>query len=123
MPSLTSFESNGAGMNCLFFVSNRILMAFINESIMTLEDGVADASSIDTVAKLGFNHPMGPIELADFIGLDVCKDIMEAIYAETKNKQFHPRGRLPPAKFWEKVGNTLAPLSDVAYGGAAWTRG
>ena len=72
------------------FVSNRILMAFINESIMTLEDGVADASSIDTVAKLGFNHPMGPIELADFIGLDVCKDIMEAIYAETKNKQFMP---------------------------------
>ncbi|MCL5090105.1 MAG: 3-hydroxyacyl-CoA dehydrogenase family protein [Candidatus Marsarchaeota archaeon] len=72
------------------FVSNRILMLFINESIHILEEGIATKEGIDTVAKLGFNHPMGPLELADFIGLDVCRDIMEAIYRQGKDERFKP---------------------------------
>ncbi len=72
------------------FIANRILMPFINEAIIALEKGAADKEGIDTIAKLGFNHPMGPLELADFIGLDVCKDIMDSIYAETGNSKFIP---------------------------------
>ncbi len=72
------------------FISNRILMAFINEAISDLQKGIAEKESIDSIAKLGFNHPMGPIELADFIGLDVCKDIMDFIYLETKDEKFKP---------------------------------
>jgi 3-hydroxybutyryl-CoA dehydrogenase len=72
------------------FVSNRILMAYINEAMHTLEDGVATKESIDTVARMGFNHPMGPIELADFIGLDVCMDIMERIYEQKNDEKFKP---------------------------------
>ncbi len=72
------------------FISNRILMVFINESITALEKGIAEKEAIDSIAKLGFNHPMGPIELADFIGLDVCKDIMDFIYLETKEEKFKP---------------------------------
>lgn len=72
------------------FVSNRILMAYLNESINALEHGVATKEAIDTIAKLGFNHPMGPLELADFIGLDVCKEIMDAIYLQTKDPKFKP---------------------------------
>ncbi len=72
------------------FIANRILMPFINEAIIALENGAADKEGIDTIAKLGFNHPMGPLELADFIGLDVCKDIMDSIYMETGNAKFIP---------------------------------
>jgi len=72
------------------FISNRILMIYINESINALQEGVATKEAIDAIAKLGFNHPMGPIELADFIGLDVCKDIMEAIYEQNKDPKFKP---------------------------------
>lgn len=72
------------------FVSNRMLMVFINEAVRILEDGVADKEAIDTVAKLGFNHPMGPLELADLIGLDVCRDIIKAMYMQTKDKKFKP---------------------------------
>ncbi len=72
------------------FISNRILMAYINESINALDQGVATVSAIDTIAKLGFNHPIGPLELADFIGLDVCKDIMNAIYMQNKDSKFIP---------------------------------
>jgi len=61
------------------FVSNRILMPFINEAVSALETGVADAEAIDTVAKLGFGHPMGPLALADLIGLDTCVAIMEVL--------------------------------------------
>jgi 3-hydroxybutyryl-CoA dehydrogenase len=61
------------------FVSNRILMPFINEAVSALEEGVADAEAIDTVAKLGFGHPMGPLALADLIGLDTCVAIMEVL--------------------------------------------
>ncbi|MGZ4400637.1 MAG: 3-hydroxyacyl-CoA dehydrogenase family protein [Gaiellaceae bacterium] len=61
------------------FVSNRILMPFINEAAWALMDGVADAESIDTIARLGFNHPLGPLALADLIGLDTCVAIMEVL--------------------------------------------
>jgi 3-hydroxybutyryl-CoA dehydrogenase len=61
------------------FVSNRILMPFINEAVHALQDGVAEAEAIDTVAKLGFGHPIGPLALADLIGLDTCVAIMEVL--------------------------------------------
>ena len=62
------------------FISNRILMPMINEAIYTIMEGVADVQAVDTVMKLGMNHPMGPLTLADFIGLDVCLDIMNVLY-------------------------------------------
>ncbi len=62
------------------FISNRILMPMINEAVYTLYEGVASAEDIDTVMKLGMNHPMGPLTLADFIGLDVCLAIMNVLY-------------------------------------------
>ncbi len=62
------------------FISNRILMPMINEAIYTVMEGVADVEAVDAVMKLGMNHPMGPLTLADFIGLDVCLDIMNVLY-------------------------------------------
>lgn len=72
------------------FVSNRILMPFINEAIKTLEQGIASEEDIDKIAEHGFNHPMGPLELADFIGLDVCLDIMDRMYEATGEDRFEP---------------------------------
>ena len=72
------------------FVANSVLMPMLNEAALLLEKGVADREGIDTIVKLGLNHPMGPLELADFIGLDVCKDIMEAIYKETGDEKYKP---------------------------------
>jgi 3-hydroxybutyryl-CoA dehydrogenase len=62
------------------FVSNRVLMPMINEAIFAVMEGVATPEAVDAVMKLGMNHPMGPLELADFIGLDVCLDILEVLY-------------------------------------------
>jgi 3-hydroxybutyryl-CoA dehydrogenase len=62
------------------FISNRVLMPMINEAVFCLMEGVADREAIDTVMKLGMNHPMGPLQLADFIGLDVCLAIMEVLH-------------------------------------------
>jgi 3-hydroxybutyryl-CoA dehydrogenase len=62
------------------FVSNRVLMPMINEAIFAVYEGVGTPEAIDTVMKLGMNHPMGPLELADFIGLDVCVDILEVLF-------------------------------------------
>ena len=62
------------------FVANRILMPMINEAIYTLYEGVAGVKEIDTVMKLGMAHPMGPLQLADFIGLDVCLSILRVLY-------------------------------------------
>ena len=76
------------------FISNRLLMPFINDSIKMLEEGIADKEGIDDVARLGLNHPMGPIQLADFIGLDVCLDIMRAIYEQNGDSRFIPAGML-----------------------------
>jgi 3-hydroxybutyryl-CoA dehydrogenase len=76
------------------FISNRLLMIYINEAINSFAEGIATKEAIDTIARLGFNHPMGPFELADFIGLDVCKDIMEAIYMQSGDKRFEPSSLL-----------------------------
>jgi 3-hydroxybutyryl-CoA dehydrogenase len=62
------------------FISNRVLMPMINEAIFAVMEGVAAPEAVDAVMKLGMNHPMGPLELADFIGLDVCLDILEVLY-------------------------------------------
>jgi 3-hydroxybutyryl-CoA dehydrogenase len=62
------------------FVSNRVLMPMINEAAFCVMEGVATPEAVDAVMKLGMNHPMGPLELADFIGLDVCVDILDVLY-------------------------------------------
>ena len=72
------------------FVSNRILMPFINEAVWALHDGVADAEAIDTIAKLGFAHPLGPLALADLIGLDTCIAIMEVLRDGLGNDRYEP---------------------------------
>lgn len=72
------------------FVANRILMPMINEAIETLYNNVAGVEEIDTVMKLGMAHPMGPLQLADFIGLDVCLSILEVMYDGFKNPKYAP---------------------------------
>jgi 3-hydroxybutyryl-CoA dehydrogenase len=72
------------------FVSNRILMPMINEAVSCLQDGVADAEAIDTIMKLGMGHPMGPLALADLIGLDVCLDILEVLHRELGEDRYRP---------------------------------
>jgi 3-hydroxybutyryl-CoA dehydrogenase len=72
------------------FVANRILMPMINEAIITLNEGVAGVEEIDTVMKLGMAHPMGPLQLADFIGLDVCLAIMNVLYDGLGNDKYAP---------------------------------
>ncbi|HAF76724.1 MAG TPA: 3-hydroxybutyryl-CoA dehydrogenase [Maribacter sp.] len=72
------------------FVANRILMPMINEAIETLHHGVAGVEEIDTVMKLGMAHPMGPLQLADFIGLDVCLSILNVMYDGFKNPKYAP---------------------------------
>ncbi len=72
------------------FISNRILMPMINEAVFALMEGVASAEDIDTVMKLGMNHPMGPLTLADFIGLDVCLAIMEVLYNGFNDGKYRP---------------------------------
>ncbi len=72
------------------FVANRILMPMLNESIETLYNGVAGVHEIDTVMKLGMAHPMGPLQLADFIGLDVCLSILNVMYDGFKNPKYAP---------------------------------
>jgi 3-hydroxybutyryl-CoA dehydrogenase len=71
-------------------VSNRILMPFINEAVWALHDGVAEAESIDTIAKLGFAHPMGPLALADLIGLDTCVAIMGVLRNGLDDEKYAP---------------------------------
>jgi 3-hydroxybutyryl-CoA dehydrogenase len=72
------------------FVSNRILMPFINEAAYALMEGVAEPEAIDTIAKLGFAHPMGPLALADLIGLDTCVAIMEVLHTGLGNPKYAP---------------------------------
>ena len=72
------------------FVSNRILMPFINEAVWALHDGVAEPEAIDTIAKLGFAHPMGPLALADLIGLDTCVAIMEVLEEGLGDPKYAP---------------------------------
>jgi 3-hydroxybutyryl-CoA dehydrogenase len=72
------------------FVSNRILMPFINEAVWALHDGVAEAEAIDTIAKLGFAHPLGPLALADLIGLDTCVAILEVMRDGLGDERYEP---------------------------------
>jgi 3-hydroxybutyryl-CoA dehydrogenase len=72
------------------FVSNRILMPFINEAAYALMEGIAEADAIDTIARLGFAHPMGPLALADLIGLDTCVAIMDVLYEGLGNPKYAP---------------------------------
>jgi len=72
------------------FVSNRILMPFINEAVWALHTGVAEPEAIDTIAKLGFAHPMGPLALADLIGLDTCVAIMEVLHDGLGDEKYAP---------------------------------
>jgi 3-hydroxybutyryl-CoA dehydrogenase len=72
------------------FVSNRVLMPLINEAIFCLHEGVADSAAIDTIMKLGMNHPMGPLTLADFIGLDTCLYILEVLHEGMGDDKYRP---------------------------------
>jgi 3-hydroxybutyryl-CoA dehydrogenase len=72
------------------FVSNRVLMPMINEAIFTLYEGVASKEAIDNIMKLGMSHPMGPLTLADFIGLDVCLDILKVLYEGFRDPKYRP---------------------------------
>ncbi|MGH9449995.1 MAG: 3-hydroxyacyl-CoA dehydrogenase family protein, partial [Terriglobia bacterium] len=72
------------------FVSNRVLMPMINEAVFAVMEGVATPEAVDGVMKLGMNHPMGPLELADFIGLDVCLDIMKVLYEGFRDSKYRP---------------------------------
>ena len=72
------------------FIANKVLMPMINEAIYSLYEGIADVESIDTIMKLGMAHPMGPLQLADFIGLDVCLSIMNVLYNGYGNPKYAP---------------------------------
>jgi len=72
------------------FIANRILMPMINEAIIALSEGVSDAATIDQIMKLGMAHPMGPLQLADYIGLDVCKNIMVIMQEGFQNNKYAP---------------------------------
>jgi 3-hydroxybutyryl-CoA dehydrogenase len=90
------------------FVSNRILMPFINEAVWALHDGVAEAEAIDTIAKLGFNHPLGPLALADLIGLDTCVAIMDVLQEGLGDDRYAPcpllRERVAAGRLGRKSG-------------------
>ena len=86
------------------FVANRILMPMINESIETLYNGVAGVAEIDTVMKLGMAHPMGPLQLADFIGLDVCLSILNVMHGGFKNPKYAPCPLLVNMVMADKLG-------------------
>jgi 3-hydroxybutyryl-CoA dehydrogenase len=72
------------------FIVNRILLPMINEAVYTLYEGVGSVAAIDTAMKLGANHPMGPLELADFIGLDTCLSIMQVLYEGLADSKYRP---------------------------------
>jgi 3-hydroxybutyryl-CoA dehydrogenase len=90
------------------FVSNRVLMPMINEAVYCLMEGVAQKDAIDTVMKLGMNHPMGPLTLADLIGLDVCLDIMEVLHRGLGDSKYRPcpllRRMVAAGRLGRKVG-------------------
>ena len=90
------------------FVSNRILMPYINEAVWALHDGVSEPEAIDTIAKLGFNHPMGPLALADLIGLDTCVAILEVLEAGLRDARYAPcpllRERVDAGRLGRKSG-------------------
>jgi len=76
------------------FIANRILMPMINEAILAFEEGISDAATIDQIMKLGMAHPMGPLQLADYIGLDVCKNILEIMEDGFQDSKYKPAALL-----------------------------
>merc|ERR1711871_772992 len=72
------------------FIANRLLMPYINEAVFALQDGIATAEDIDKVMKLGTNVPMGPLTLADFIGLDTCLSIMQVLHRDLADSKYRP---------------------------------
>ena len=86
------------------FVSNRILMPFINEAVWALHDGVAEAEAIDTIARLGFAHPLGPLALADLIGLDTCVAIMDVLREGLGDERYAPCPLLEDLVSEDKLG-------------------
>jgi 3-hydroxybutyryl-CoA dehydrogenase len=97
------------------FVSNRILMPYINEAVWALHDGVAEPEAIDTIAKLGFNHPMGPLALADLIGLDTCVAILEVLRDGLGDDRYEPcpllREHVAAGRLGRKSGQGFYPYS------------
>ncbi len=103
------------------FMVNRVLLPMINEAIYTLYEGVGSVESIDTAMKLGANHPMGPLELADFIGLDVCLSVMQVLYEGLADTKYRPcpllvkyveagwHGRKSGRGFYDYSGDTPVP--------------
>jgi len=103
------------------FIVNRILVPMINEACYTLYEGVGDVASIDSAMKLGANHPMGPLELADFIGLDTCLSIMQVLYEGLSDTKYRPcpllvkyveagwLGRKSKRGFYDYTGETPVP--------------
>jgi 3-hydroxybutyryl-CoA dehydrogenase len=87
------------------FVSNRVLMPMINEAIFCVHEGVAEPEHVDEVMKLGMAHPMGPLRLADFIGLDVCLDILNVLYDGFKDPKYRPAPLLVKMVDAGKLGN------------------
>jgi 3-hydroxybutyryl-CoA dehydrogenase len=87
------------------FVSNRVLMPMINEAIFCVHEGVAEPEHVDEVMKLGMAHPMGPLRLADFIGLDVCLDILNVLYEGFKDSKYRPAPLLVKMVDAGKLGN------------------
>jgi 3-hydroxyacyl-CoA dehydrogenase len=102
------------------FVSNRLLMPFINEAVMALEKGIASRDDIDKTLRLGMNHPMGPLTLADFIGLDTCLSIMETLYRETADSKYRPAvllGRMVDAGWFGKKSGKVRLLTPAIASG------
>lgn len=86
------------------FISNRVLMPMINEAILALEEGISDAKTIDEIMKLGMAHPMGPLQLADHIGLDVCLNILKILEAGFKTDKYRPANLLAKKVLEGKLG-------------------
>jgi 3-hydroxybutyryl-CoA dehydrogenase len=97
------------------FVSNRILMPYVNEAVWALHDGVAEPEAIDTIAKLGFNHPMGPLALADLIGLDTCVAILEVLRDGLGDSRYEPcpllREHVAAGRLGRKSGHGFYPYA------------